>query len=84
MKLWSQRLSFLIIVIFLFAGLRLSAGGRRLPSTTTAEAFHEQLWRSRFDGGRSLPEVSSREKYNQIYGVSLRLVPEGPNPLHNK
>lgn len=84
MKPWSQRLSFLIVVIFFFAGLHFSSGGRKLPSKTAMEKFHEQFRRLRPDGERMLSEVSAGEKYDQIYGVSVREVPGGPNPLHNK
>ncbi|KAG2302742.1 hypothetical protein Bca4012_061070 [Brassica carinata] len=79
MKLWNTRLSFLIILIFIFAGFHFSSGGRKLPSTTAME-FEEQFRRLRFHSERMLPG----EKNKQIYGVSLKKTPGGPNPLHNK
>ncbi|KAL1212229.1 CLAVATA3/ESR (CLE)-related protein 14 [Cardamine amara subsp. amara] len=80
MRFWSQRLSFLIFMIFLFSGIHFSSGGRKLPSTTAMEEFR----RLSFDGERMLLDVNAGEKYDRIYGVSAREVPEGPNPLHNK
>lgn len=84
MKLWNTRLSFIIIVIVIFAGLHFSSGGRKLPSTTAMEEFQERFRRFRFHSERMLPTVSTGEKYKQIYGVSLKKIPGGPNPLHNK
>ncbi|AEE34075.1 CLAVATA3/ESR (CLE)-related protein 14 [Arabidopsis thaliana] len=80
MKVWSQRLSFLIVMIFILAGLHSSSAGRKLPSMTTTEEFQ----RLSFDGKRILSEVTADKKYDRIYGASARLVPKGPNPLHNK
>ncbi|CAH2048124.1 unnamed protein product [Thlaspi arvense] len=84
MKIWSQRLSFIIVMILFFAGIHFSYGIRKLSSTTATEMFQEEFRQLRFDGERKLSEVSSNEKYDQIYGVSAREVPQGPNPLHNK
>ncbi|CAN6856623.1 unnamed protein product [Brassica oleracea] len=84
MKLWNTRISFTIIVIVIFAGLHFSSGGRELPSTTAMEEFQERFRRFRFHRERVLPTVSTGEKYKQIYGVSLKKIPGGPNPLHNK
>ncbi|ESQ29049.1 hypothetical protein EUTSA_v10023782mg [Eutrema salsugineum] len=84
MKLWSQRLSFLMVMVLFLAGLDFSSAIRKLPSMTATEMFHEEFRRLRFDGERMLSEVSAGEKYDQIYGVSVRKVPAGPNPLHNK
>ncbi|CAH8357606.1 unnamed protein product [Eruca vesicaria subsp. sativa] len=84
MKLWSSRLSFLVLVIIFFAGRHLSSDARKLPSMTVTEEFQEQFRQLRYDGERMLSEVRTGEKNDQIYGVSVREVPEGPNPLHNK
>ncbi|KAJ0265727.1 CLAVATA3/ESR [Hirschfeldia incana] len=84
MKLWSTRLSLLIIVVFIFARLHFSSGGRKLPSTTAMEEFQERFRRLRFHSERMLPPVSTGKKYKQIYGDSLKKTPGGPNPLHNK
>ncbi|CAF1719954.1 hypothetical protein Bca4012_042056 [Brassica carinata] len=84
MKFWSSRLSFLIVVIFFFAGLRISSDARKLPSMTATEEFQKQFPQLRFDGERMLPERKTGKKNDQIYGVSVREVPDGPNPLHNK
>ncbi|KAJ4877308.1 Uncharacterized protein Rs2_42326 [Raphanus sativus] len=67
MKLWNTRLSFLIIVIFIFVGLHFSSEGRRLPSTTSMEEFQERF--------RQLRTISTGEKYKQIYRVSLKKIP---------
>ncbi|XP_020889824.1 CLAVATA3/ESR (CLE)-related protein 14 [Arabidopsis lyrata subsp. lyrata] len=80
MKNWSQRLSLLIVMIFIFSGLHFSSASRKFPSMTTTEEFQ----RLSFDGKRMLSEVTAGEKYDRIYGASARLVPKGPNPLHNK
>ncbi|XP_019085748.1 PREDICTED: CLAVATA3/ESR (CLE)-related protein 2-like [Camelina sativa] len=80
MKILSQRLSFLIVMIFLFSELTSYSASRKLPTMTATEEFQ----RSSFDGKRMLSKVSAAEKYDRIYGVSARLVPHGPNPLHNK
>ncbi|XP_019093592.1 PREDICTED: CLAVATA3/ESR (CLE)-related protein 2-like [Camelina sativa] len=81
MKFCSQRLSFLIVMIFLFSGLISTSAGRKLPPSMTAT---EEFQRLSFDGERMLSDVSTAEKYDRIYGASARLVPDGPNPLHNK
>ncbi|XP_006303043.2 CLAVATA3/ESR (CLE)-related protein 14 [Capsella rubella] len=82
MKMLSQRLSFLIVMIFILSGLGFSSAGRKFPSMTTIEEFQ----RLSFEDKRKLSEVSAaeRKKYDRIYGASARLVPKGPNPLHNK
>ncbi|CAN7090733.1 unnamed protein product [Brassica rapa subsp. narinosa] len=84
MKLWNTRLSFIIIVIVIFPGLHFSSGGRKLPSTTAMKEFQERFRQLRFHSERMLRTVSPGEKYKQIYGVSLKKIPGGPNPLHNK
>ncbi|KAF8050759.1 hypothetical protein N665_1889s0001 [Sinapis alba] len=84
MKFWNTRLAFLIIVIFIFAWLHFSLGSRKLPSTTVMEEFQERFRLLRFHKEKMLPTVSTCEKYKQIYGVSLKKIPSGPNPLHNK
>lgn len=84
MKLWSSRLSFILVVIFFFAGLHISSDARKLPSMTAVEEFKEQFRQARFDGERILSEGNTGKKNDQIYGVSVREVPDGPNPLHNK
>ncbi|CAN7090515.1 hypothetical protein BRARA_I01221 [Brassica rapa] len=85
MKLWSSRLSFLILVIFFFARLHISSDARKLPNIMTAtEEFQEQFRQLRFEGERMLSERKTGKKNDQIYGVSVREVPDGPNPLHNK
>lgn len=70
-------------MIFLFSGLHLSYGSRKLPSMTATE----ELQQLSFDGKRMLSEMSASERYEsyeRIYGVSAREVPDGPNPLHNR
>ncbi|CAH8321585.1 unnamed protein product [Eruca vesicaria subsp. sativa] len=84
MKLWNTRLSFLIVLIFLLARFHFSSGGCKLASTTAMEEFQKGFKRLRFDSKRTLPAVSTGEKYKKIYGVSLKKTPGGPNPLHNK
>ncbi|KAF8100951.1 hypothetical protein N665_0213s0016 [Sinapis alba] len=84
MKLWSSKLSFLIIVIFFFAGLHISSDARKLPNMMATEKFQEQFRRQGFYGERMISEEKTGEKNDQIYGVSVREVPDGSNPLHNK
>ncbi|KAL0794433.1 hypothetical protein Bca101_065810 [Brassica carinata] len=87
MKSWRQSISFLIILILFFGGLRLSYARHlrttKTPMHSTAE-FYEFWQRRRFEEERMMTAVQSGDKDELIYGVSGREAPAGPNPLHNR
>ncbi|GMY30255.1 F-box/LRR-repeat protein [Fagus crenata] len=79
MRIHYLKLSFVVFVITL--AISQQSNCRHIYTSKSEEAKPTDKYSWHFSA--KAPEGSGKDDIDPIYGVSLRAVPTGPNPLHN-
>lgn len=86
LKIPNTRIPFLFLMILLALSqfsscrhLHINRGDHQAKETAKTDFSTQFSWHF----PAKAPEGSSKDEIDQVYGVSYRTVPGGPNPLHN-